>query len=157
MNTNSLTKAELEEVKLVIEKISEIDEMLNEIPLDIAVIDDWKNIAAYEELRKLKSFNWSTEAVWSLFIKNLKYFWENCEDTIAPNAATKLMNDLFTLPKQNLSLPNIALIYTASNYKVMESSNLIEGDSQLSDYLKDCMIAIRNQSTFKKETENFSF
>ena len=155
-NMNSLNEA-IREARLVIEQIPENSEAIDEIPLDIAVIDDWINIAASEELRKFKGFDWATEAIGSFFIKNLKYYWTYCQLTITSNNVMKLVNDLFTLPKQNLSLPNIALIYTLNNHKVIDSSNHIEGNSQLSDYLKDCLRDVRNKSTFKKEPEYFGF
>ena len=157
--SKAITKA-IEEVKMVIEQLPDNDESANDIPLNTTDIDNWKNIAAFEELYNLKkkadtssgTWDWSTEAVGSLFIKNLNYLWKKCQDTVM-----KLVNDHFILPKQNLSLPNIALIFAANDYRLINTKSHIEGNPQLNDYLGDCLIDVLNSSVFAKETEKLDF
>lgn len=164
MNTTLILIQAIEEIQILTEQILESDETPNDIALNTTEIDDWKNIAAFEGLSQLKmlsvsqtkNWDWSTEAVGSLFIKNLKYFLaqnleQNCEDS---NTLMKLVNDLFTLPKYNLSLPNIALIYTTNNFRLIDTSNDIEDNPQ---NLTDCLIDMHTNSIFVKEAESFDF
>ena len=81
-----LTKA-IEEAKMIIEQIPENSEATSDIPLNTT---EWKNIAAFDHLGKLarlsesKKWDWSTEAVGSLLIQNLKYLSEseNYQETV---------------------------------------------------------------------------
>ena len=91
---------------------------------------DWKNIAFFEELLELKNVDMSTEAVGSFFIKNLKNIKPDCRDIMVP-----LVNDLFKLPKQNISLTDIAVLYTAMDYSVFNTEGHFD-DSDV-DYNDD--------------------
>ena len=63
-------------------------------------------------LRKSKELDWTTKAVGSLFIKNLN----NIKNKCGKEWISKL-NQLFTLPNQNLSLPHIALMHAANDFQ----------------------------------------
>ena len=136
-------------IEEIIERIDNYNESQpTNIQLDIADIGDWKNIAVFEELLKLKIElqnvgDWTTEAVGSLFIKNLKGFQKKCLDITKP-----LMdfNDLFMLPEQNLSLPDIALLYTANDFRVIDTNDHYENSHQLNHSLRDCLEHIRTNS-----------
>ena len=151
----------IEDVKKIIDQILESNENPNGIPLNATEIDDWKNIATFEELRKLTKtnfhpevWNWSTEAVGSFFIKNLKRFFKKCKDTIEPNKVMELVNDVFTLPEQNLSLPDIALIYTANDFRVINKNNHFDGSKQLNKSLRDCLQDFHTHTIDSKKTQN---
>ena len=95
---------------------------------------DWKNILFFEELFQLKDLDFSTEAVGSLFIKLLKNIDTNCRDRLIP-----MVNDLFTLPKQDITLPDIALTYTSMDFKILETQNHFKDSQQLNRSLKACI------------------
>ena len=157
MNTNSTLAKAFEDVKMVMEHILESDETPNEIALNTTELGDWKNIAAFEELYKLKqlsqtkNWDWSTEAVGSLFIKTIQYvgfFGYHCEYTSTTHAQN-LVHDLFTLPKQSLSLPDITDLYSKNNYRLIEPNMNYGG---LHQYLSDCLTDVyTNNSIIMKE------
>ena len=160
-NLNSMiTTAVLGKVKKIIEQIPEHSAGTpNAIPLDTTEIEDWKNIAAFEELFKLANFDpkgwdWSTEAVGSFFIKNLKLFKENCKDIIQPTAAMELVNNIFTLPEQSLSLVDIALIYTANDFRVINKNHHFDGSKQLNQSLRGCLKDVHTTFNAGKNMDN---
>ena len=88
----------------------------------------------------------STEAVGSFFIKNLKNIKPDCRDIMVP-----LVNDLFKLPKQNISLTDIAMLYTAMDYSVFNTEGHFDDSRELNNSLKACLEDVHAKS-FHDET-----
>ena len=112
---------------------------------------DWKNIAFFEELLKLKDVDWSTEAVGSFFIKSLKNIKADCRDIMVP-----LVNNLFKLPKQNISLTDIAVVYTAMDYSIFNTEGHFDDSPELNNSLKACLEDVQAKS-FHEETTTDMF
>ena len=102
---------------------------------------DWKNILFFEELFMLKDMDLSTEALGSLFIKLLKNIGTNCRDRLIP-----IVNDLFTLPKQDITLPDIALAYTAMDFRILDTESHFKDSQELNNSLKACIEDVRSRS-----------
>ena len=66
----------------------------------------------------------------------------------------ELVNDVFTLPEQNLSLPDIALIYTANDFRVINKNNHFDGSKQLNKSLRDCLQDFHTHTIDSKKTQN---
>ena len=129
-------------------------------------ISDWKNIAFFEEIFKFfhskrgkkwwkNEVDWSTEAVGSFFIKNLKHIKNEkpkCWEIIKP-----LINDIFKIPKQNISLPDIAILYTAIDFRVIDTEGHLEDSPQLNNSLKACFKDVQANSFGIKETVEMYF
>ena len=149
----------IEAVKKIMQESLQGNEIAKEIPLDTEIAD-WKNIAAFEELRKLsylnlKAYDLSTEAAGTFFIKNLLRFFVTCKDYMKPTMVMELLNDIFTLPEQNLSLTDIALIYTANDFRVIEANNYLESSKQFKNQsLRDCLQDFQTNAVISKKTED---
>ena len=96
--------------------------------------EDWKYIVIF--LRIIKKYkgslgwleqpvdmDWSTKSVGSFFMKNMRNFKENCanenKEQPPPWEQLKALHQLFSLPHQNLSLMQMASIYTANDFRVL--------------------------------------
>ena len=149
----------IEDVKNIMQQSLQSNENAKDIPLDTTEVDDWINIAAFEELRKLtslnlKAYDLSTEAVGSFFIKNLQLFFTICKDYMKPTMVKELLNEIFTLPEQSLSLTDIALIYTANDFRVIDANNYFESSKQLNQSLRDCLQDFQTFAVFIKKTDD---
>ena len=134
-------------IEEVINIIQKNDSTSVTIPSNVSQ-SDWKNIALFKELFSLKSTDWSTEAVGSFFIKNLKNIKPECKDKMIP-----LVNDLFREPKQNISFTDIAAVYTAMDFRVLDSEGHFQYSQQLSNILKLCLEDVQTNS-FDNKTKS---
>ena len=73
---------------------------------------EYEDDSSRVRLSRPKELDWTTPDVGSLFIKNLA----NINIKCGKEWITKL-NQLFTLPKQNFSLPHIAFIYATNDFQ----------------------------------------
>ena len=127
--------------------IQKTDSSTTTIPSNFS---DWKNIRYFFGLHKLKKqdwfkMDWSTEAVGSIFMKPLKNIKKRCRDELIP-----LVNDLFTLPKQGIPLPDIALAYSAMDFRILGTENHFKDSQELDNSLKACIEDV-NSITFDNE------
>ena len=122
--------------KFIVEEMErvQLNNQTNDVPLDIEEIDEEDFKFVYDFLNLYDNFfldyynhikpdheltehmDWSTNAVGTFFIKNLKQFKNRCEVGKDFNST---LHQLFTQPKQNLSLPNIASLYSANDFSAL--------------------------------------
>ena len=134
----------------LIEDYIDIIEKNNATPARIprtSAISEWSNIAFFEELLLSKNADWSTEAVGSFFIKPLKNIAPDCRSIMM-----SLLNDLFTIPNHNISLPDIAMVYTAKDFRVLDTEGHFEDSQQLNSSLKACFEDVKANSFMDKST-----
>ena len=63
-------------------------------------------------ITKLREWDWTTKSIGSFFIQNLN----NIKIKCGKEWVTKI-NQLFTLPKENLSLPHIGFLHAANDFQ----------------------------------------
>ena len=89
----------------------------NDWPYAIA---NWKNILIFEEYAKL--FDWSTTEIGTFFVKALPiaYKMSTGDDKKFLSLAMKALHQLFTIPEQDMSLIDIAYLYSLMDLKALE-------------------------------------
>ena len=153
----------------LIEDVIEIIEMSDKSPAPIPKgisSSEFKNIAYFEELLSLKNLDWSTEAMGSLIIKNLKNMRIKCYDYVnlyKKEIMMPIINDIFTIPKQNITLSDIALVYTAMDFRILSKKKVqmwtmglekgqFDDSPQLNNYLKSCLEEVQSKTLEKQTT-----
>ena len=63
----------------------------------------------------------------------------------------QLVNHLFTLPKQGITLPDIALAYTAMDFRILETESHFKDSRELNISIKECIEDVRS-STFDNDS-----
>ena len=121
-------------VKMVIDFFDDENSNDVELPIDITqTINSAEELQSFFRLVILytkvaespMAFDWSSDNAGTFFIKSLlalgKYwkFWE-----IISKEAMPLLHALFTLPEQRASLPDIAYLYSMTDFKVMNKKIL---------------------------------
>ena len=97
-----------------------------------------------------KNMDWSTRAVGSFFMKNLQNFkdeWEGSENFTAQ------LHGLFTLPKQHLSLPYIASLYSVNDFRALAIDEVY--DIEFSELMKPCIQEVESNTFGNHTTELF--
>ena len=148
---------------LLISKDETLKNGTEKIPLYTTEEEDWKYVYNFIQIfDKLQYFlpekmDWSTNAVGSFFIKNLKVFkygspcdpltdaWFGCDEIDATKESMMKLNQFLTLTKQTISLPHIAHLYGGKDFRLQrffyqhnKYRDHFENDSQFSESLKTC-------------------
>ena len=146
---------------LLIYKDETLQNGTQQIPLNVTEEEDWKYVYNFIQIFVnwnnflFQKMDWSTKAVGSFFIKNLKVFkYGNPNDRYgqwcANDDATKesiiKLNQFLTLTNQTISLPHIAHLYGGKDFRLQrffyqhnEYRDHFENDSQFSESLKTCI------------------
>ena len=158
----NLPKKLLEKFLVDLHNRIKLNNEIQKIPSDIND-NDWKFIYIFYQLvhdrqrylmddhisniDELKEYNdWSTNRVGSFFVKNIKNFKLRCNEA---DSSLKEFDHLFTLPKQNISLPHIALIYAANDFQTysMEAYENFE-DKKFGQSLESCINDVLSSDAF---------
>ena len=134
-------------------------------PLNVEKKNEWKFLYFFyslfntqmigDDLRPITftETDWSTKTVGSFFVKNLIGFVEKCPSF----EGVKLLRQLFTLPNQNLSLPLIAFLYSANDFKThsfLSSDDFFDNDLGVEESLRSCISNVTSD-VFSNEAQNF--
>ena len=158
--------------KFMVDEIERVkfNNQTDEAPLDVESIgeEDFKFIYRFYEMfyhflfqeassilfKKgifTKSMNWSTRAVGSLFIKNLQNYKDECEGGVN---FTAQLHRIFTLPKQHLSLPYIASLYSLNDFRAL-AIDKEDYDVEFSELMKSCIQEVESNTFGNHTTERF--
>ena len=77
--------------------------------------------------------------------------------TIGKEFLTPLFNDLFKVPKQNISLSDIAAVYTAMDFRVFDTEGHFEDSQKLNISLKACIDVVHSNTFENKIIEKVYF
>ena len=149
-----------------IEKLSRNNQ--TQPPLNVEKKNDWKFLYFFYSLFNtqiivddLKPFtfpetDWLTKTVGSFFIKNLNVFVRKCPSFEGINQ----LRQLFTFQNQDLSMPMIAFLYSANDFKThsfLTSDDFfdVENDLGVEKSLKICISNVTSSDVFSYEAKNF--
>ena len=143
------------------------------IPLDINETGDWKfifnlfqlfrksmngDIFRFEFTQVFKEGDWTTKSVGNFFIKNLEIFKTRCD---FDSELMSKLDQMFILPKQNISLPHIAFMYAANNFRTYYSKIGLVGNfddhSSFTKTLKNCIQDVLSSEEYGIEMEMKEF
>ena len=155
--------------KFMIDEIERVkqDNKTDDTPLAIENIDeeDFKFLNSFHDLFHhfvdsyledfkpdifTKNMDWSTRAVGNFFIKNLINFKDGCE---AGKDFNSKLHQLFTLPKQHLSLPYIASLYSVNDYRALAIDK--DFDVEFHGLMKSCIEEVANDAFGNHNTDLF--
>ena len=109
--------------------------------------EGWKHVARFQRFFSLIDFhNWNTSTLGSVLVKNLFYFIENCpvkpmidftsKPVLKPECQSYInaVNEFFTFPGDDLSLPDMAHIFTAYDPRQV----VLEAISDINESILNC-------------------
>ena len=108
------------------------DEDWNYIVIFLRIIKKYQGSSGW--LEQPVNMDWSTKSVGSFFMKNLRNFKKNCDYSSRTKNQLSALHQLFTLPEQNQSLPQMALMYTANDFRAL---NKYSSTDELFDDIED--------------------
>ena len=156
--------------KFIIEEVErvQLNNLTDDVPIDIEKIDvmNFKlllnfyqlflhHIEKYEDTLKpnhvlTKHMDWSTRAAGRFFIKNLKIFKDKC---IVGKELISKLHQAFTLPKQKLSLPYIASLYSANDFRTLTME--MDFDVDYFAKMESCIQEVLSKTFDNQKTEQF--
>ena len=152
-NTHDITGVTFQSNQAI--TLNSTDEEWKYIHVFLHIFYKFQSISGWLELPK--ELDWSTKSVGSFFMKNLRNFKKMCDGYRNKNQL-KALHQLFSLPQQNLSLPHMASLYTANDFRVFSkhhSANTFDQfeHNNFSILLKVCLENVVS-AAFDHETEH---